>query len=902
MPTLKQISCSLEVGSNTRLKEYGHSYTDGGVEAFVAIPDAQIPFRLRVTSTGYIAPGLAAYVFMDGVYQCNRNRQRLTMPSPASLVEPHEYEVDFTLRQKEEKTSDGLFVAREWTAPADRAPDYSSSYAQSLGTIEVVILRCKDGGGRHEAIDPAHTVVHVRSAKASHPRPASVVQAASETKPGVKAPSQVPATKAPTKPPSSKAASEADAFGGMFGLFDGAPDDPFADCDGVNDQYRVDNERDAFRYATRRRPPPDYQWDARQGLYRHVPALDRYPQRFVDDSLDVQPTRSNPPSLESHAERGDFVFVEESAKQIGMLIEQGSDQAKKHFIMEQEAIAHRRDPEVFQSMTSTLQRKAQEIANLNDEISGLYRSIDACMRSMDKQDWQRVRGFLHQQRILPEMRIELATPLPTPVSRPVEPADDDWQPFGTGKHRASLSERKRQQQNQRAASNGVWQTPPQTRHANQDIDGTGKWTQDNALGPHARDSPHTSNDGGTGRSNQQDDANQDGGTWGQAEGGNDAWGRGNGPQQEHGGWPANEDRLAGDDWKQLQNDQNKESDGNTAQHDGWGGGGGCDDRANNGNSGDAQDGAWGNPGENKDGNDQADDWNQGQDNDQPDQGVNEQDVNAPDAWAGQQNDDQVGGWGNEQKAGSVGGPKKAASQASAWRNDGAQHKAPTGIATTVSALRPVIKPYWGEWATRADDQSKPRAQPRDAYVYPAPPSIAAPPGKAPSVSHGVQAGRGANYMHKLHRPEYLDTMQQPYAIFTFKYRSKDALEKILGRKIDTSNLQKAAHEVEQEKLMRLPKDELVAELMRRQTLGTSSIRRASRIPLAEAAATAPSKTGRDEVKPSDSVSNANVANSDDWQEVGQGAVQAGNSVRGTSEGHWGKNDPQLNQTGGGAVW
>lgn len=115
MPTLKQISCSLELGSSTRLKEYDHRYTDGGVEAFVAVPDTQIPFHIRVTSSGYIAPGLAVYVFMDGAYQCNRNRQRLAMPGHGSNPSATETEVDFKLRQKEERTSEGLFVAREWT-------------------------------------------------------------------------------------------------------------------------------------------------------------------------------------------------------------------------------------------------------------------------------------------------------------------------------------------------------------------------------------------------------------------------------------------------------------------------------------------------------------------------------------------------------------------------------------------------------------------------------------------------------------------------------------------------------------------------------------------------------------------------------------------------------------------
>lgn len=49
-------------------------------------------------------------MFIDGVYQCNRNRQDLKLQTPPdgrSLV-------DFTVRQKEEKQKDGTMIAREW--------------------------------------------------------------------------------------------------------------------------------------------------------------------------------------------------------------------------------------------------------------------------------------------------------------------------------------------------------------------------------------------------------------------------------------------------------------------------------------------------------------------------------------------------------------------------------------------------------------------------------------------------------------------------------------------------------------------------------------------------------------------------------------------------------------------
>lgn len=115
MPTLRQITCAIELGpGNTRLKEYGHKVTDGAVEAYIVAPEdaSDIPFHVRITSDGYIAPGLSAYVFMDGEYQCNRNRLRLRFPEDG--VSTDEYQIDFKLRQKEEKTSDGTFIAREW--------------------------------------------------------------------------------------------------------------------------------------------------------------------------------------------------------------------------------------------------------------------------------------------------------------------------------------------------------------------------------------------------------------------------------------------------------------------------------------------------------------------------------------------------------------------------------------------------------------------------------------------------------------------------------------------------------------------------------------------------------------------------------------------------------------------
>lgn len=113
MPTLKQLTCTVEwSASSLPLKEYQTTYTDGFVETYVAIPPVPTPFSVRLRSHGYIAPGLAMFVYMDGEYQCNRNRPNLKIPDETT---PKKYtEIDFRVRQKEEMMSDGTFRGKQW--------------------------------------------------------------------------------------------------------------------------------------------------------------------------------------------------------------------------------------------------------------------------------------------------------------------------------------------------------------------------------------------------------------------------------------------------------------------------------------------------------------------------------------------------------------------------------------------------------------------------------------------------------------------------------------------------------------------------------------------------------------------------------------------------------------------
>lgn len=116
MPSLKDLTCSIELSNPSHsLQEYGTTYKDGCVETFVAVPTEAKPFAVRLTSSAYIAEGLAMYVFIDGVYQCNRNRRSLQNQHSSENPLDRRALVNFLVRQKEEKQKDGEMLAREWT-------------------------------------------------------------------------------------------------------------------------------------------------------------------------------------------------------------------------------------------------------------------------------------------------------------------------------------------------------------------------------------------------------------------------------------------------------------------------------------------------------------------------------------------------------------------------------------------------------------------------------------------------------------------------------------------------------------------------------------------------------------------------------------------------------------------
>ena len=65
---------------------------------------------IRLTMT--LLAGLAMFVYMDGEYQCNRNRRNLRIPD--ENTRPRQTEIDFRVRQKEELQPDGTFCGQQW--------------------------------------------------------------------------------------------------------------------------------------------------------------------------------------------------------------------------------------------------------------------------------------------------------------------------------------------------------------------------------------------------------------------------------------------------------------------------------------------------------------------------------------------------------------------------------------------------------------------------------------------------------------------------------------------------------------------------------------------------------------------------------------------------------------------
>jgi hypothetical protein len=348
-------------------------------------------------------------------------------------------------------------------------------------------------------------------------------------------------------------------------------------------------------------------------------------------------------------------------------------------------------------------------------------------------------------------------------------------------------------------------------------------SQKNNGGGWSNEQPSQKNSGGWG--NEQPAHNSSGGWGGQTSGqnkGNDAgwgssasqkndagWGN-SGPAQNHStgndnGWGSSPAPAGGGGWDSKSQHSHRSSRSHASRHSesrhsqsnhssqkNSGGGWNQNNNSSSGNDG------WGNSGAQQ--NNSSGDWNQG-----------------------------VGSQRGGNQGGSLGGNDKSSqhkkdNHSTGWdkkSNAGRSFRSEAGREIITSSPQPIIKPYWAEWRGRGDSaandtsdrNTKKKREARNVYAYPAEPLPEVPAGKTGTATHGVQAGKGADYEHVTRCPEYIDSFEKPYAVFSFKYRSPKKLEKILGRNI-TPEVERVREQAEKDRLASLPKNKLIEELMK----------------------------------------------------------------------------------------
>ena len=116
MRSLKDLICHVQwADTGSPFPEYGTIYGDGLVESYLAIPPHPQVFTISLKSRMFISEGLAMIVFIDGQYQCNRNRVNLQPLQPGKDESPtSKSTINFLLRQKEKPLGDGTYMGREW--------------------------------------------------------------------------------------------------------------------------------------------------------------------------------------------------------------------------------------------------------------------------------------------------------------------------------------------------------------------------------------------------------------------------------------------------------------------------------------------------------------------------------------------------------------------------------------------------------------------------------------------------------------------------------------------------------------------------------------------------------------------------------------------------------------------
>ncbi|KAL1393760.1 hypothetical protein HDK64DRAFT_315352 [Phyllosticta capitalensis] len=691
MPRLKDIKCSIELPpENEPLPEYHSVYTDGLVETYVAIPQEPRAFNIHVTSEGFIARGLAVFVFIDGVYQCMRFRGDLVEEDYGS--QPQDTEVDFRFRQKEEKVKDDRFIAREWRFDKLNvaATDAKAHRTDEIGTIEVVVLRLR----------------------------------------GMEAPAEVRA---------------------MYSGYDGADDDSDEESEG-NFGAAFDGPSD-FRES--KRPPRD------------------------KESLVVAPSSTTGTSTATRdlvPGDGYYNLYRPYGRRNSATPSELADQAARRRF--RPGVDYR-DGKVFWTRPKDLFTVPAETMNGSDSPRG---SLVSEANRRPAQDRERGRNSgAHSVR---ERHVNFQDGFP---QNPFAYAAEPW----------ALG---------RSQSRGRENHRPLWRRDEPDSDLASTVTFRGCERPSFLDSKHRydpryANDPqrsrrGTkvGAADAKDSTEQPATTWDN-----------NADVAQPGPWDGNGDTKSQKSKSSKSSQKNDDANFNSA--------------------------GWDNPVDTE--NAQGDTGNAADDNAKDDNAnANEWDNNNVNTSAWPDNNvDTSGDWNKDN-----GSKKDEQAAVEPSVKDNGSHKtksrrsskAPSSISYMhVPSIpeEPVFKSYWKDWHKRPAEQ-KSRIQ---KYVENAPSDFTVAPTEVPEqvpervakkrgLDHQVYAGKATHYHHRLGVPVYKDTMEHPYAVFRYKYRSRETLEKMLGPKI----LEKVKKQEKQQKLMNMSKEELVEQLMKKTSISGKS--------------------------------------------------------------------------------
>ncbi|KAF2099859.1 hypothetical protein NA57DRAFT_55797 [Rhizodiscina lignyota] len=855
MPKLKDLSCYIELaGSNAKLHEFELYYSDGFVETYVPVPDSPSPFSIHLQSHEYIAPGLAMYVYIDGVLQCNR--YRLNLPVPDAESTSRKSLVDFRVRQKEVRHGES-FIGRDWSfdklniGAADQASRLTEDVMNSIGTIEVVVLRCR--GASHPVIRSASSAVVKKGNSGTQKK-------------------QSWKKKQDSSPPAD--ADDDDFGGGIFSLFDGAADilEPSSLLDGHHSPGRK-GHRHKHRHNRRRHAPPsssssssssssddndskvsDIHRRGRKGRSsrRDRPYDSRDPLAGLNEAFARQGLRA------TSGPQNDFQMFGESQERQGPSRHSAhpsiihnpwsqniEGQRSYHSVQQNPDNFSRRSRSSRPQGMEQYGRKNSGIGDTayqggNDNVGdGAWNQNQTARR--DSNGW-----------LDPPARNQgsgWASAKPSvgdKGSRRVSKSGWDEHPpaRNQGSGWASANPSVRNNGSRRASKSG-WDEHPQNQG--------NFWNDQKRSDNNHNDKTWADNGNQNDWKDAQDDAggldngNNGGGDWGdgdnaQESGGEGGWGKPKAHSRHNSGGGWNDQEKKDDGWGGGGGGQNNESDWNNGQQNndnGWGSGG---DQQNN----DQQGG-----GDNRGGNDnnQGDGWNT---NDQQNGGENwgsndnneggELDTNnqqnGDENWEG---DNQGGGWDNgNQNANDTNWDNQGTNNQGGWVEDdrrshkshrSGRHHHDARSQTAVKNYDHYIKPYFTSWNQCAIRPSSAKFHYRSSsrgrraselYICPEEPLYTVPEDcdlvRERGVQHQVRIGPGSEYVHKTGRPTYLDTMTNPYAVFRFNYRSHDELKRMFDLKDD--EFQEHAEEA-RDRLASMSRDELIAELLTEKGLNDS---------------------------------------------------------------------------------